>query len=1452
MSQKYVTHNGLLPFYLSWQLKPASANYNLCFSYQLKNKKEGELLVEKLQQLINLKAYLRQTFTFEEGKLIASIHETLPARINFLTSSIINFPEIEKQLIIEPHDIHINSAIQLTIIDFDDVDFCVAFFNIHHILMDGNSLDAFVMELNLLLANEEVVQETYEEYILKVKDEDSLQEIPKNPSIENYLKQANYLLDNINFSSTINTEKITHYTGIMPDYIQKKLHYLSQESIISVFNLLLVAQGIFLAKIFNQDATLITYPVNTRKDKTINGCFVNVIAFPLIMKNNDSYLSLIDSLKEKIAFFRSISKIKFYEALNVEFLPSFAYSNIAQTHPLIIRHKSYTAKNYSQIANSMLSIKYREVSGKLYFSCDMAINTMPEYLAQTLLSRFFHYLNRLLNNPEVILATTNLTFPKEKKQLLSFNNTNNRYPKHKTIHKIFEEQAEKIPNNVALVYKDSEFTYAEVNNRANQLAHYLISQYKVKPNELVAICFDRNLYVVIAMLAILKAGAAYVSLSSKSLSERTAYILKNSKARILLTNCHILDKISRVVAPHENLDFITIDSQECLTKLVQQSAQNPQIEVNSSHLAHVIYTSGTTSLPKGVMIEHRGVVSLVKNATYLKVNQFDTFALFSDLTFDASTFEIWGALLNGAKLFIPYNRLELLSDAEKFRKNINQHHITVLLLTKTLFDQLFYLDETIFSGLTYLLVGGEPLNKTLIYNLAASQHKPIHLINAYGPTENTTISCTYTVQENEIRSLETIPIGSPLSNRSAYVLDLHQNLLPIGAVGELYVGGSGLARGYWDKTELTSQKFITNPFQLKTQKIRNENSKLYKTGDLARLMLDGNIEYIGRSDFQIKIRGYRVEPTEIENRLMAYPNIKQAAVFDSKHFDATAKLGNYLIAYYVSKIELDDAKLRDYLSIYLPEYMLPSVFVHLNEFPTTVSGKLDKKALPLPTYLDTSNYIEPRDDKEKLICKAFGKVLGIEKVSIQDDFFYLGGNSLKAIELVASLQANFKVTVADVFNMRDPETIAKNIHFSRDNLKSAFSKVKFLFESKNSYLKTDRGHPQEILTSYQDSINRYPASFNKKSINFVLLTGATGYLGCNILREILHQTKYNLFLLIRADSDEKAFYRINKKFQFYFNEDLNDFLGTRIFVFASNLEKNDLGLARKNYQLVVDKTDSIIHAAALTKHYGEEEKFYLANVQATINLLELSKLTRLKDFHHISTVSVLDNSYDNQRVFTEDDVIEELDNQSNLYIKSKHAAEKQVINYKKSGINANIYRVGNLAYISTNYRVQENIEDSAFFNRLKCFIALKTAVPEIGIEEISAVDLTAQAIVKIFDKQELSNSIYHVFNPHLCNISDFLSQLNFVDIKLEPINNFLDMLIQNLDNPDIKNQLIMRFILDQGWSDGKLKTINYLLQDRTHAILDQLGFKWPKITQEIFSAFIRKVYFYNTINYESV
>ncbi|MDN3695564.1 amino acid adenylation domain-containing protein [Chryseobacterium tructae] len=561
----------------------------------------------------------------------------------------------------------------------------------------------------------------------------------------------------------------------------------------------------------------------------------------------------------------------------------------------------------------------------------------------------------------------------------------------KTIHQLFEDCALKIPEASALVYQNIKITYSELNERSNRLAHYLINTFELKPDELVPLCLERSENMLIAILAVLKAGAAYVPMDPSYPLDRIEHILKDTRARVVLTEEKTVDRVNGFSVQH-----LSLNNPNFSIIINSQASTNPVTEVSASNLAYVIYTSGTTGAPKGVMVEHQSVINVVD-----KIREAYGFAVGEKITaytsyvFDVSVSEFFNGLLYGNEVHL----LDELTkkDADRISKYLLENAISYAYLPPVMLSVLPRVDYPSLKGLLY---AGEPCD----YETGKYWSEKKILYNLYGPTE-ATIYASY----KQIKYGDVHIIGKPVENSSAYILDMSEQLAPIGAVGELYLGGVGIARGYLNQTKLTEERFIENPFQTKKQKERGINGRLYKTGDLVRWLPDGNIEYIGRNDFQVKIRGYRIELGEIEERLSHHSGIKQAVVL-AKENNTGMK---YLAGYYVSEGELDAESLTEYLSETLPEYMVPSVFVHLTTLPLTINGKLDRKQLPEPEFSGEREYIGPENELQEKLCKIYSQILGLESTSIgiHDDFFRLGGNSIMAIKLISKIKQELEVSV---------------------------------------------------------------------------------------------------------------------------------------------------------------------------------------------------------------------------------------------------------------------------------------------------------------------------------------------------------------------------------------------------------------------------------------------------------
>lgn len=567
----------------------------------------------------------------------------------------------------------------------------------------------------------------------------------------------------------------------------------------------------------------------------------------------------------------------------------------------------------------------------------------------------------------------------------------------KSICQLFEEQVERTPDQIAVVFEEQQLTYGELNERANRLARTLRAE-GVQPDQPVGIMAERSPDLIVGILGILKAGGAYMPIDPGYPETRIQYMLEDSGAKMLLTKNHL--------PGHIDFGGKTLNLDD--SHIYDGDGSNLEPVSGPYDLAYIIYTSGSTGMPKGVMIEQRSVARLVKNCNYVTLNETTRILQTGAVVFDASTFEIWGALLNGGRLYLVNN--EVILNAGKLKEAIRDYGITTMFLATSLFNQLSQRDSRLFGGLQTLLVGGEALSVPQV-NLVLRDNPGLVLMNGYGPTENTTFSTVHWIEGEQSG---TVPIGRPISRSTAYVTDDALKLLPIGAWGELLVGGEGVARGYLNRPDLTAEKFIDSPFRPK--------ERCYRTGDLARWRADGTLEYRGRIDRQVKIRGYRIELEEIEAQLEKVEMIREAVVIARE--DSGEKL---LCAYFVADRAFIASEVRSALEKILPDYMIPSYFVQLEQFPLTVNGKVDRQALPAPEVNRQTGAEQamPATELEAKLAKIWQVVLGVPSLSVLDSFFDLGGHSLKALALMSEMEkAGCRVTLTDIYHYKSIRAIA--------------------------------------------------------------------------------------------------------------------------------------------------------------------------------------------------------------------------------------------------------------------------------------------------------------------------------------------------------------------------------------------------------------------------------------------
>ncbi|WP_319930494.1 non-ribosomal peptide synthase/polyketide synthase [Xenorhabdus santafensis] len=628
----------------------------------------------------------------------------------------------------------------------------------------------------------------------------------------------------------------------------------------------------------------------------------------------------------------------------------------------------------------------------------------------------------LENAPGVPVRELDILPETERRLLLAtWNETDAVYPAEMCIHQLFERQAEKTPHAAALVHQEGILSYTELNTRANRLAHQLIKQ-GICAGQHVALQFERSVALVVAQLAVLKAGAVYVPIDPDLPDERKQELIRDSAACLLITDIPTDAPVALLCLTNEQ----QMDS--------GHSCINPDVPRSSADCAYIMYTSGSTGTPKGVLVPHRAVVRLVINNGYADIGQDDRVAFMANPAFDASTFEIWSPLLNGGTMVV-IDHHTLLTPAELVHA-LETYGITVMWLTVGLFNQLAMALSPVLPQIKCLIVGGDALDPHVIRDVLKAS-PPQQLLNGYGPTEGTTFTTTYAIQSLG-QEVTNVPIGRPIANTRVYLLNAERQPVPLGAVGELYIGGDGVACGYFNRPELTAERFLIDPFSDKP------DARMYRSGDLARYLPDGNLEFLGRNDQQVKIRGFRIELGEIEVRLAEHPAVREATV--RVLGDGQEKR---LVAYIIAEASIVTETrivaetnviettyeelvntLRTHLSTTLPDYMIPAAFVRLERFPLTPNGKLDRHALPMPDCEAFARqiYAAPQGETETVLAAIWGELLGMAQISRYDNFFVLGGHSLLAVRMIERLrQRGLTLAVRDLFQSPVLSNLAKTL-----------------------------------------------------------------------------------------------------------------------------------------------------------------------------------------------------------------------------------------------------------------------------------------------------------------------------------------------------------------------------------------------------------------------------------------
>lgn len=933
----------------------------------------------------------------------------------------------------------------------------------------------------------------------------------------------------------------------------------------------------------------------------------------------------------------------------------------------------------------------------------------------------------------------------DQRRVIEWNSTHYPCDPGLTVQKLVEIQAEQGPELLAIQTEDRTLTYQELNQRANQLALHLRSLMDsagLAPNPLIGICMERSPELIIALLAILKAGAAYLPLDISYPADRLHFMLENAQAQILITQSHLRSKLPDVQATVLCFDSgpaSTVQAAELNVSLSQYPGSNFAPCTTPDSLGYVIYTSGSTGKPKGVAMPQRALVNLlIWQLAQSALTQPEARTLqFTPVSFDVSFQEIFATLAAGGTLV-------LISDRDRRNPSIllrylSSQRIERLFLPFVALRQLAEIalqDGIQLPSLREVITAGEQLRITNEIRAWFAQMPNCTLHNHYGPSESHVVTA-FTLSGPPQDWPVLPPIGRPIANTQIYLLDADQYAVPPGTTGELYIAGDCLAQGYIHRPDITAERFIRYSYCPQDQASQTEIT-LYKTGDLARYLDDGNIEYLGRIDQQVKIRGFRIEPGEIEAVLEQHPEVKETVVLTREATPGNARLVAYIIP--LSGIDSQDAfvspftrRLREFSSAKLPDYMVPSAFVVLESFPLTPSGKVDRRALPIPEWTRTEegDYIVPRSPIEEKIAAIWQQLLGIQKISIYDSFFSLGGHSLLAVQMMYQVKEQMQVDL-DLNQFLETGTIA------------ALATLVHQAQLQNQRRGSDVEPADETVAAegrLDESI--WPPSHPSKRAPAFFLTGATGFLGNYLLWTLLRQTRADVYCLVRATSPAEGYARLQNGLSRYGLWNPQD--AERIIPVMGSLTLARLGIPDRTFQRLSEKLDAIYHCGAWVNVIYPYSVLESANVLGTQEILRLASQHHVKPVHYISTVDVFHSGDRLQlRTVHESDSPGPARSLYSGYAKSKYIAETLLHTAESRGIPVSIYRPSN---IMGDTRLGL-CPKSSFVTQMLLGCSALGIAPEIDAAlNLVPADYVSQAIVHLSQTEAISGQAFNIVNP---------------------------------------------------------------------------------------------------------
>lgn len=1417
------------------KVQEKSTNYNVTNVVILETQLDPEKVQEAFEKLIQRHEMLRVSFHGERGKPYQIIHDVPKAEIDYAymtdAEAKTSFKDIYEGFV-KPFDISKPVLMRIKLINTVSGK-SIVIYDIHHIITDGISNEILIRDFLDLYFSKPLVP-------LKYRYMDHIADFYRMKDTQSYKQQEQFWLKKLsgtlpvidlptkNGRGSIQRHDGAHKRFEISDELAKMLKLKCSENGITLYMMLYAVLNLILYRYSGQTDLIIGTPTIGRKKQyaDVVGMFVNTVVMRSSVDMEQSIKKYLSNIKESVLdsfrnqdypFSYLVEKLKGRRELDRN--PVFDIMFVLQNYGIDRKSGESLGKIDSEENNvfnksSKFDISFSAVDENERIIFDVEYNTQlfDDSLIDNMIGDYLAVAAETAGRSDVKLKDLKLISDEQLKMITTLlPNPPVVYDKRETVISMFEQSVQQYAEKEAVIYHDETLTYAQLSDRINRFADYLHKQ-GLERNDRIAICMQRNINTIAVIFAIMKNAMVFVPIDPMSPASRVRYVLENSEAKAVMTDC---DRSDILPVKIRVLDITQIDYSD-------YSSDVPTV-CRPDDIAYIMYTSGTTGEPKGVMLEHKNIVVFTEGF-YAEFGRSSARKMLQQYSyaFDGYNEEVYTTLCSGSCLVIA-DKEEVL-DMNKLNAIITEKGIDTVSVSAVLFAQICkYIHN---PSLKTLISGGDVMKPDHIHET----DNDLTIINSYGPTE---ASCCATYYKVDKRRSGAVPIGKNLANYGVYIMDSQLRILPIGVVGEICISGDGLARGYLGKPDLTNASFVYSPFV---------GERVYCTGDIGRLGCDGNIDFLGRMDHQIKIRGFRVEISEIEQAVRELVTVRDlyicAAEPDGSHKE--------LCCYMVSESGIDIRELKNALIKKLPGYMIPQYFIRIDKMPYNNNDKVDVSALPMPKRTDSTQtvYVAPRNDIERELAEIYCDVLGLDQIGMEDNFFDVGGNSIRAIEILSELtQKGYMADINMIFQYQDIETLAKELMGSDE----VVMKQKIEEMSQNLIINamlTEKQYQadsemQEKCDSYQKWVD--DTAFDDltvKPYHSVLLLGATGYLGSYLLNGLLQRDIGTIRCIVRAADSEEGYARIQKNYAYYFDDDLIVSMRSRIQVLCGDAAKPAFGLTESEYETLANETDCIINSAALVKHFGRYEEFLRVNVETVKNCVSFVEQNRKAELHHISTVSVGSGYIENKKydVFTEKSVdIGQIGD--NNYVNSKIEAERYIMQKRNEGIKITVYRVGNLVFDSRNGRFQQNIASSAFYGLVKSVLELGI-IPDVSNTtlDFSCINETAGAILSIFDKEPLLGQSWHVYNTHPIEMVELIKMINetgLFDVKIISPEEFFAFLKTHYAD-DNYGKLIRSILSETGLLDKQRNMTNiHVLNDMSKKMLNALEYRFSSIDTKL-------------------